>query len=121
MKVLIHRPHSAAGAAQPGDELLHRGAGGEDAGGGNLHGAGEGAGGRSVLRASAVAVVRRREPVLRCGELRAGEGVPLAVGGGGGGGVCAGEAPGDDHRPVGGGAAREAVQRSVGEDRAGAG
>lgn len=30
-------------------------------------------------------------------------------------------APGDDHRPVGDGTAREAVQRSVGEDRAGAG
>ncbi len=54
-------------------------------------------------------------------ELRAGEGVPEASCSVGGGGVCAGEAPRDDHRPVGGGAAREAVQRSVGEDRAGAG
>lgn len=37
-----------------------------------------------------------------------GEGVPEALGCLGGGGVCAGEAPGDDHRPVGGGAARKA-------------
>lgn len=119
-RLAVHRPHCTVGAAEPGDELFHWRDGGENARGGILHSAGEGVGGRSVLRASAVAVVRRRGPVLRCGKLRAGEGVPetsVSLGGG----VCAGEAPGNDHRPVGGGTAREAVQRSVGEDRAGAG
>ena len=88
----------AAGVAQPGDELLHRRAGGEDAGSGLLHCAGERAGGGTVLRAPAVAQLRRRGLLLRRRELREGEGVPEAFGSVGGGGVCAGEAPRDAGR-----------------------
>ena len=45
----VHWAGDAAGAAEPGDELFHRGYRGEDAGGGHRHGAGEGTGGGAVL------------------------------------------------------------------------
>lgn len=55
----IHRPHGAAGATQPGDELFHRHDGGEDARGVNIHAPRKRTGRGAVLRATAMAGLRR--------------------------------------------------------------